>query len=216
MDDLEDLWERNENIFQKNNQELNRLIDEIPTVSSSDRNEYRQQAEEHIRNCNRAISEMEQGVRQTRGITSLEKDKYRSRIRTCKQQIKSCQNELIKAMQIQRQSQYSSQEKEERRQLLQGQEILDNTDNALIRSKQVIRETEEIAVDTQDKLYGQGKQLENVHNNLAEVNETSDRARRIMIGMARRLRTDRIIQSIIILLEVGIIGFLLYWRFFRK
>ena len=155
-------------------------------------------------------------MRKTRGITTQQKNKYRSRIRTFKQQLKSGKDELIRAMQEQRSNQYSSTQKDERRQLLQGSEILDNTDNALIRSKQVIKETEEIAIDTNERLHGQGQQLEQTYNDMNEMNETQDRARRIMIGMARRLTTDRIIQTIIVFIEFGVIGFLIYWKFFYK
>mmetsp|Transcript_18728 Transcript_18728/g.23017 ORF Transcript_18728/g.23017 Transcript_18728/m.23017 type:complete len:218 (-) Transcript_18728:77-730(-) len=217
MDELELVWDGHEKTFQYNNQALNRLIEEIPNVTrDNDRSEYRSQAEEHLRKCSQAVSEMEQQMRKTRGITTQQKNKYRSRIRTFKQQLKSGKDELIRAMQEQRTNQYSSTQKEERRQLLQGSEILDNTDNALIRSKQVIKETEEIAIDTNERLHGQGQQLEQTYNDMNEMNETQDRARRIMIGMARRLTTDRIIQTIIVFIEFGVIGFLIYWKFFYK
>lgn len=116
-------------------------------------------------------------------------------------------------MQKSRYNSYSIYEKEERKKLLQGNEIIDSTQNALDQSKQIVAETEDIAIDTSGKVNQQGQQLENVLNDVNEINDTSARARRIMLGMARRMMTDRIIQVIIVCLELGIIAGLLYWKF---
>lgn len=130
-----------------------------------------------------------------------------------KQQIKSCKFDLSNAWNHQRSSSYSVQQKSERRQLLHGQEIIDSTDDALLRGKQIIAHTEETAIDSNRMLHEQGHKLEHALEDLHETNDVSDRARRIMYGMARRMMTDRIIQFIIVFLELGIIGFLLYWKF---
>lgn len=150
-------------------------------------------------------------MRQNR--SSTQKDKYRQQLNVYKQQIKSQRQNFKIAMQKQRYNSYSVYEKEERKKLLQGNEIIDSTQNALNQSKQIVAETEDIAIDTSGKVNQQGQQLENVLSDVNEINDTSARARRIMLGMARRMMTDRIIQFVIVFLELGIIGGLLYWKF---
>ena len=150
-------------------------------------------------------------MRQNR--SSTQKDQYRQQLNVYKQQIKSQKQNFKLAVQKQRYNSYSVYEKEERKKLLQGNEIIDSTQNALNQSKQIVAETEDIAIDTSGKVNQQGQQLENVLSDVNEINDTSARARRIMLGMARRMMTDRIIQFIIVFLEFGIIGGLLYWKF---
>ena len=150
-------------------------------------------------------------MRQNR--SSTQNHEYRQKLNVYKQQIKSQKQNFKLAIQKQRYNSYSVYEKEERKKLLQGNEIIDSTQNALIQSKQIVAETEEIAIDTSGKVVQQGQQLENVLGDIHEINDTSARARRIMLGMARRMMTDRIIQFIVVFLELGIIGGLLYWKF---
>ena len=90
---------------------------------------------------------------------------------------------------------------------------MDSTQSALDRGRQIVAETEEIATDTSGRVHHQGQRLENVLDDVHEINDSSARARRIMYGMARRMMTDRIIQFIIVFLELGIIGGLIYWKF---
>lgn len=50
---------------------------------------------------------------------------------------------------------------------------------------------------------------------LQEARDLNERARRTLVGMARRVMTDRLIQVSIVGLEVAIIGFLVYWKFLK-
>ena len=150
---------------------------------------------------------------------------YRQKLKLFRNQLLNQQRDLSRAMTQQRgpvsgglqgYGNNDGYNKDERRKLLHGNEVIDNTSNALMKSKQVIAQTEDRANITSQQLYDQGNQLENTLTDLQETNATSDRARRVMIGMARRVYTDRIIQFIIVFIELGIIGFLVYWRFFAK
>mmetsp|Transcript_61895 Transcript_61895/g.55852 ORF Transcript_61895/g.55852 Transcript_61895/m.55852 type:complete len:214 (+) Transcript_61895:47-688(+) len=211
MDDFEELWQSSERQYQSNSQELQSIIRVLPTISQSQRDDYLQQGNECLSNLDRAITDLTQALRQNR--SSTQKDRYRQQLNVYKQQIKSQRQNFKLAVQKQRYNSYSVYEKEERKKLLQGNEIIDSTQNALNQSKQIVAETEDIAIDTSGKVNQQGQQLENVLSDVNEINDTSARARRIMLGMARRMMTDRIIQFIIVFLELGIIGGLLYWKF---
>merc|ERR1719411_1281800 len=211
MDDFEELWQQGDRQYKSNSEELQSIIRVLPTVTASQVDDYQQQGNDCLRNIESAITDLTQALRQNR--SSTQKDQYRQQLNVYKQQVKSQRNNFQSAMQKQRYNSYSTNEREERKALLQGQEIMDSTQSALDRSKQIIAETEDIAIDTSTKVNEQGQQLENVLADVHEINDTSARARRIMLGMARRMMTDRIIQFIIVFLELGIIGGLLYWKF---
>ena len=211
MDDFDEIWQQSERQYKSNSEELQSIIRVLPTISPSQSDNYEEQGNECLRNIERSITDLTQALRQNR--SSTKKDQYRQQLNVYKQQVKSQRNNFQAAMQKQRYNSYSTNEREERKALLKGHEIMDSTQSALDRSKQIIAETEDIAVDTSTKVNEQGQQLENVLADVHEINDTSARARRIMYGMARRMMTDRIIQFVIVFLEVGIIGGLLYWKF---
>lgn len=211
MDDFEELWQQSERQFTSNSEELQSIIRVIPTITQSQRDDYQQQGNDCLRNIERAITDLTQALRQNR--SSTQKDQYRQQLNIYKQQVKSLKNNFKTAMQKQRYNSYSTYEREERKKLLQGHEIIDSTSNALQQSKQIVAETEDIAIDTSGQVVQQGHKLEATLANVNQINDTSARARRIMLGMARRMMTDRIIQFIIVFLECGIIGGLLYWKF---
>eukprot|EP01083_Nonionella_stella_P299510 1017638_1 len=210
MDDFEEVWQQHKRTYTANSEELQSIIRIIPTIGNSQRQEYENQGKECLRNIERALTDLTQCLRQNRVASN--KDQYKQHLNVYKQQLKSQRNNFQTALEKQRLNGYSKQDKEERQTLLQGNQILDSTQDALDRSKQVLAETEDIAIDTSDKVNVQGLQLENALANVNEINDTSKRARRIIVGMRRRMMTDRIIQTIIVVLELAIVGGLLYWK----
>eukprot|EP01083_Nonionella_stella_P179324 636299_1 len=210
MDDFEQLWKQSENEYTSNANELQSIIRIIPTISESQRDDYQQQGNDCLLHIERAITDLTQALRHNR--SSTQRDKYRQQLNIYKQQLKSQRNNFKTALSQQRYNGYSVREKEERKKLLQGNEIIDSTQSALEQSKQIVAETEHYAIDTSQNVNRQGQQLENVLADVNEINDTSQRARRIMYGMARRMMTDRIIQFIVVFLELGLIGGLVYWK----
>mmetsp|Transcript_9673 Transcript_9673/g.14754 ORF Transcript_9673/g.14754 Transcript_9673/m.14754 type:complete len:215 (+) Transcript_9673:39-683(+) len=210
-EEFEDLWRVAESKLKQNKNELQSIINIFPTINKSQCDEYEQQALQAIRTIEQCITDLTQALRTNRSSTSNQQ--YRAQINVYRQQLKSLQIKFREAMQKQRANTHSMPDKEERQHLLRGNEIMDSTQNALDRSKQVLVETEEIAVDTSNKVDAQGHQLENILSDTHEINDTSARARRIVFGMARRMQTDRIVQAITVTLECAIIAGLLYWKF---
>eukprot|EP01084_Bolivina_argentea_P252636 424084_1 len=212
MSDFDERWQQSEREYTSNSEELLSILRVIPQISQNQRDDYQQRGQTCLKNMERAVTDLTQILRQNRS-TSAQKDQYRQQLNVYKQQLKSQKSNFSEALQKQRYKAYSMHEREERQNLLRGNEIIDSTQDALDQSKQIVAETEILAIDTSDQVNAQGVQLENVLANVNDINEISARARRIMLGMARRLMTDRIIQIIIIFLELGIIGGLLYWKF---
>merc|ERR1712039_1100254 len=158
MDDFEELWQQGDRQYKSNSEELQSIIRVLPTISASQSDDYQQQGNDCLRNIESAITDLTQALRQNR--SSTQKDQYRQQLNVYKQQVKSQRNNFQSAMQKQRYNSYSTNEREERKALLKGHEIMDSTQSALDRSKQIVAETEDIAIDTSGKVNEQGQQLE--------------------------------------------------------
>mmetsp|Transcript_23405 Transcript_23405/g.37455 ORF Transcript_23405/g.37455 Transcript_23405/m.37455 type:complete len:214 (+) Transcript_23405:51-692(+) len=213
MGDFEDMWLAADSQYKVNVSELQSILKVLPSVSVSQSEDFQRQARDCLGNIEQALTDLTQSLRTNRSSTSNQQ--YRNQINIYRKQYTSLTNSYRESLQKLRNSTHSMHEREERNRLLQSHEIIDSTQSALDRSKQVVAETEEVAIDSSTKVNAQGQQLENVLGDVHDINDTSARGRRIMMGMARRMMTDRIIQSIIVILELGIIGGLLYWRFSR-
>ena len=65
-------------------------------------------------------------------------------------------------------------------------------------------------------LQRQRGQLENARDDLAETDETVGKAGRTLRSMGRRVLTDKLVQGVIVLLELGIIGVIIYFKYYKE
>uniref|UniRef100_A0A2D4HC12 t-SNARE coiled-coil homology domain-containing protein n=2 Tax=Micrurus lemniscatus lemniscatus TaxID=129467 RepID=A0A2D4HC12_MICLE len=98
--------------------------------------------------------------------------------------------------------------------LLQGTESLNRATQSLDRTHQIAAETDQIGSDIIEELGGQREQLERTKGRLVNTNENLSRSRKILRSMSRRLMTNKLLLSVIIILEVVILGGLVYYKFF--
>ncbi|KAM3853955.1 vesicle transport through interaction with t-SNAREs homolog 1B isoform 1-T1 [Vipera latastei] len=98
--------------------------------------------------------------------------------------------------------------------LLQGTESLNRATQSLDRTHQIAAETDQIGSDIIEELGGQREQLERTKGRLVNTNENLSRSRKILRSMSRRLMTNKLLLSVIIILEVIILGGLVYYKFF--
>ncbi|KAG8126047.1 putative Vesicle transport through interaction with t-SNAREs-like protein [Naja naja] len=98
--------------------------------------------------------------------------------------------------------------------LLQGTESLNRATQSLDRTHQIAAETDQIGSDIIEELGGQREQLERTKGRLVNTNENLSRSRKILHSMSRRLMTNKLLLSVIIILEVIILGGLVYYKFF--
>jgi vesicle transport through interaction with t-SNAREs protein 1 len=101
-----------------------------------------------------------------------------------------------------------------RSQLLKGTDSLNRATESIARSKQVAAESEAIGTETLEDLVGQREQLLRAADTVKETDDEVSKAKRILISMGKRVITDKLIMFTIILLELGIIGGVVYWKFF--
>ncbi|CAM4726226.1 hypothetical protein PO909_019559 [Leuciscus waleckii] len=100
--------------------------------------------------------------------------------------------------------------------LIQGTESLNNASKSIERSQQIAAETDMIGTDIIEELGEQRDQLDRTRDRLVHTGENLSRSRKILRAMSRRLVTNKLLLSVIIIMELAILGAVVYLKFFRK
>lgn len=114
------------------------------------------------------------------------------------------------------QNEHSTQVQSQRALLLQGSEHLNNATQSIERSVRIAAETDQIGTDIIEELGEQREQLDRTRDRLVHTGENLSRSRKILRAMSRRLMTNKLLLSVIILMELAILGAVVYLKFFRK
>lgn len=114
------------------------------------------------------------------------------------------------------QNQQSTHLQSQRALLLQGTEALNNASQSIERSQRIANETEQIGTDIIEELGEQREQLDRTRNRLVNTGENLGRSRKILRSMARRLVTNKLLLAVIILMELAILGAVIYLKFFKR
>ncbi|XP_062325576.1 vesicle transport through interaction with t-SNAREs homolog 1B [Osmerus eperlanus] len=114
------------------------------------------------------------------------------------------------------QNEHSTQLQSQRTLLLQGTEYLNNATQSIERSQRIAAETDQIGTDIIEELGEQREQLDRTRDRLVHTGENLSRSRKILRAMSRRLMTNKLLLSVIILMELAILGAVVYLKFFRK
>ncbi|KAM7376289.1 hypothetical protein PAMP_006032 [Pampus punctatissimus] len=112
-------------------------------------------------------------------------------------------------------NQHSTHLQSQRALLLQGTESLNNASQSIERSQRIAAETEHIGTDIIEELGEQREQLDRTRNRLVNTGENLSRSRKILRAMSRRLMTNKLLLGVIILMELAILGAVIYLKFFR-
>ncbi|XP_032546207.1 vesicle transport through interaction with t-SNAREs homolog 1B isoform X2 [Chiroxiphia lanceolata] len=100
--------------------------------------------------------------------------------------------------------------------LLQGTDSLNRASQSIERSHRIAAETDQIGTDIIEELGEQREQLERTKSRLVNTSENLSKSRKILRSMSRRVTTNKLLLSIIIILELAILGGVVYYRFFRN
>uniref|UniRef100_A0A665W4Q2 t-SNARE coiled-coil homology domain-containing protein n=1 Tax=Echeneis naucrates TaxID=173247 RepID=A0A665W4Q2_ECHNA len=100
--------------------------------------------------------------------------------------------------------------------LLQGTESLTNASQSIERSQRLAAETDQIGTDIIEELGEQREQLDRTRNRLVNTGENLSRSRKILRAMSRRVMTNKLLLGVIILMELAILGAVVYLKFFRR
>uniref|UniRef100_A0A8D2LXR8 Vesicle transport through interaction with t-SNAREs 1B n=1 Tax=Varanus komodoensis TaxID=61221 RepID=A0A8D2LXR8_VARKO len=110
----------------------------------------------------------------------------------------------------------STQIQSQRVLLLQGTESLNRASQSIERSHQIAAETDQIGTDIIEELGEQREQLERTKGRLVNTSENLSKSRKILRSMSRRLMTNKLLLSVIILLELAILAGIVYYKFFLE
>ncbi|XP_067413874.1 vesicle transport through interaction with t-SNAREs homolog 1B isoform X1 [Emydura macquarii macquarii] len=100
--------------------------------------------------------------------------------------------------------------------LLQGTESLNRATQSIDRSHRIAAETDQIGTDIIEELGDQREQLERTKSRLVNTSENLSKTRKILRSMSRRVMTNKLLLSVIIIVELAILGGVVYYKFFHK
>ena len=103
-----------------------------------------------------------------------------------------------------------------REKVINGVRTLERTSESIKRSQQVAIETEQIGEGIIDDLGTQRESLERTRTRLVETDIELGRSKKILRKMYLNVISNKIILTCIILIEIGILIGLIYWKFFSK
>jgi len=215
MNELDNTWRRNEEEYHRVAGSLGRAISAIAQLIGEERDEAISRARQRVDKAKSNLDTMKIDIRASR-LPSHQQQKYKKQLKVLENQLASQERDLERAVFSQQRKELTRTEKEERQRLLHMNEAVDGADYSLQQSIHTLARTEALGADITTNLNEQRGQLENTKDHLVETNAISERARRVLVGMARRTLTDRLIQVLILLVELAIIGMIVYFKFIKK
>nr|XP_028581503.1 LOW QUALITY PROTEIN: vesicle transport through interaction with t-SNAREs homolog 1B [Podarcis muralis] len=108
----------------------------------------------------------------------------------------------------------STQLQSQRVLLLQGTESLNRATQSIERSHQIAAETDQVGTEIIEVLGEQREQLDRTKGRLVNTNENLSKSRKILRAMSRKVMTNKLLLSFIIILELVILGGVVYYKFF--
>lgn len=114
------------------------------------------------------------------------------------------------------QNEHSTHLQSQRTLLLQGNDSLNNATESIERSQRIAAETDQIGTDIIEELGEQREQLDRTRNRLVHTGENLSKSRKVLRAMSRRLMTNKLLLAVIIIMELAILGAVIYLKFFRR
>jgi vesicle transport through interaction with t-SNAREs protein 1 len=99
--------------------------------------------------------------------------------------------------------------------LLQAHQVHQQIDETTGYIKRDLEETEKIGIAVNSRLANQREQLESVRDNLEETEDSLARSKKVLNRMGRRVLTDKCTQFLIIVVEIAIIGIIVWAKYFK-
>ncbi|KAK4292934.1 hypothetical protein Pmani_034335 [Petrolisthes manimaculis] len=103
-----------------------------------------------------------------------------------------------------------------RKQIQDGTAVLERTSGSIARSTAIAAETEQVGTEVLGELGTQRETLSRTRDRLVDADGELSRSKRLIRSMSRHVVYNKILLVIIIILEIAILGGLVYWKFFMK
>ncbi|KNC46450.1 Qb-SNARE [Thecamonas trahens ATCC 50062] len=110
----------------------------------------------------------------------------------------------------------STREIAQRQRILDGKRRLEETSNRLSNAQRLALESEEIGANTLSELHQQREIIERADRNLYIADDNVSRGHKLVRTMNRRLVTTKIITGVIVLLILGTIFTIIYFKWIKK
>ncbi|KAF8772073.1 hypothetical protein HU200_006066 [Digitaria exilis] len=91
----------------------------------------------------------------------------------------------------------------------QGNQLMDETDQAIARSKQTVQETINVGTETAAALKAQTEQMSRVVNELDSIHFSIKKASQLVKEIGRQVATDRCIMAMLFLIVAGVIAIII-------
>ncbi|XP_038621374.1 vesicle transport through interaction with t-SNAREs homolog 1B isoform X2 [Tachyglossus aculeatus] len=179
--------------------------------------------DEKQQEANETLAEMEEELR---GAPLAFRNSMMTKLRAYKKDLAKLQREMRSAPPVsgpgaRRDAKYGdyaleNEQAAQRALLLQGTDSLNRASQSIERSHRIAAETDQVGSDIIEELGDQRDQLERTKSRLVNTSENLSRSRKILRSMSRRVTTNKLLLSMVILLELAILGGLVYYKFIRK
>ncbi|ELT95070.1 hypothetical protein CAPTEDRAFT_161960 [Capitella teleta] len=218
-------------VFESREIDIRALFDELDDKVNSQLQRFNGEAKKRLtRECERGMDEASLLIQEMEDEIRKAPTPYRSRMVSRVRSYKATLESLSSALRNQGSSHgnalsgaafgqnndFEDLESAQRSRLMQGSQILQGTTDSISRSHQIAAETDMVATDVIDELGTQRESLIRTRDRLHETDENLSKSNKILKGMAKRVMTNKMILVVIILLEMAILGGVVYWKFFSK
>eukprot|EP00475_Leptophrys_vorax_P008508 TRINITY_DN1550_c0_g1_i3.p4 TRINITY_DN1550_c0_g1~~TRINITY_DN1550_c0_g1_i3.p4 ORF type:complete len:154 (+),score=49.18 TRINITY_DN1550_c0_g1_i3:670-1131(+) len=111
---------------------------------------------------------------------------------------------------------FRSDGENERQRLLRANQVHDEMKDTTLAIQRDLDETEHIGVGVNSRLLQQREQIQRTQQGLDDTEDSLARSKKILKRMGRRVLTDKCIQYLIILVELGIIALIVWIKWLKK
>jgi len=106
--------------------------------------------------------------------------------------------------------------KTERQKLLEGHAIHDSIEDTTVNIQKDLAESEQIGINVNTRLVEQREQLVHARDHLDDTESSLVRSKKVLKQMGRRVLTDKCTQGVIVIVELGIIGLIVWAKWGRS
>ncbi|KAM1158711.1 hypothetical protein ACFX19_032537 [Malus domestica] len=90
-----------------------------------------------------------------------------------------------------------------------GNQMMNETDQAIERSKKVVHETINVGTETTQALKAQTEQMSRIVNELDSIHFSIKKASKLVKEIGRQVATDRCIMGLLVLIVIGVIAIII-------
>lgn len=199
-----------------------KLSEQLPKCSGEPQKKLTREISRSLEEARILIREMEDEVQ--KAPTSFRSQMMTS-IRTYKRDLDQLSNDLKRALSkdvskvyfgFSEEDEIERMENSQRAQLMQGTSSLQRASDSIARSQLVAAETDMIGNEIVEELGTQRESLLRTRDRLTETDANLSKSRKILHRISRGVLTNKLLLVIIILIELGILGGVLYWKISSK